>query len=407
MKKQSGTNQELIEENALLKQRIQELELSDSERKRVAEVLTESELLRAHDFNNLMAIVQGYIDLAIIDLPPDHVSRQWLLTAVRSVDQTKDLTSRLITFSRCVGPLKKISDVTEIIRDAVHMNVKGTDIRVTFDFMESLWPAEVDDLQMKQVLYNLTTNAVEAMPEGGNLTVQAENALILAGEVLDLKEGSYLKITFADEGIGIPEEHLSKIFEPYFTTKKMGTQNGLGLGLGLAVCYSILKKHGGHITVKSQPGKGASFVLYLPARLYLAKEKKVKERLSTGTVRVLIMDDEPHIREIDRANLERLGHVVAEVKDGQEAIDIYKKALDSGNPFDLVLLDLTVRQGMGGRMAMERLLKIDPSIKAIIASGFVDDPVIENYADYGFLGALKKPFKGEEMKRLLEKILNG
>jgi len=367
----------------------------------------------AHDFNNLMAIVQGYIDLALMDLPSGHVSRQRLLTAIRAVDKTKDLTSRLITFSRGGGPSREICDVAETLQDAVHSTVKGTEVRVKFDFMKNLWPAEVDDLQIKQVFYNLTTNAVEAMPKGGNLTIQAENSLVTAGEVLDLKEGSYLKITFADEGIGIPEELVSKVFDPYFTTKKMGARNGLGLGL--TVCYSVLKNHDGHITVNSHPGKGAAFVFYLPARADLAvdpaadpdKGKAVKKTLSTGAVRVLIMDDEHHIRAIERAYLERLGYEVTDVKDGQEAIDSYRKALQSGTPFDLVMLDLTVREGLGGRLAMEGLLKIDPSVKAIIASGYADDPVIENYGDYGFQGALTKPFKREGMEYLVENILHG
>ncbi|MEI6315174.1 MAG: ATP-binding protein [Syntrophus sp. (in: bacteria)] len=366
----------------------------------------------AHDFNNLMAIVQGYIDLALMDLPLAHVSRQRLLNAMQGIDKTKDLTSRLITFSRGGGPLREIFDLKELIRDTVNNTIKGTEVRVKFDFMENLWPAEADELQMKQVFCNLTKNVVEAMPEGGNLTVQAENVLIQAGDVLDLKEGSYLKITFADEGIGIFEELLSKVFDPYFTTKKMGARNGLGLGL--TVCYSVLKNHDGHITVHSLPGKGASFVLYLPAQPELGADlakginvKEVKKTVSAGMVRVLIMDDEHHIRVIERAYLERMGYEVTDVKDGQEAIDTYRKALKSGTPFDLVMLDLTVRQGLGGQLAMEQLLKKDPSVKAIIASGYVDDPVIENYADYGFKGALTKPFKRENMEYLVEKILRG
>ncbi|MCX5812051.1 MAG: PAS domain S-box protein [Proteobacteria bacterium] len=359
----------------------------------------------AHDFNNLMAIAWGYIDLALINLPADHVSRKRLLTAMQSIEQTKDLTSKLITFSRGGGPHMKIFDVTEIIRDAVHRTAKGTKVSVKFDFMDNLRPVEVDKLQMKQCFYNLTTNAVEAMPQGGNLTVQVENVEIPDGEDLALKGGPYLKMTFTDEGIGIPYEHLSKIFDPYFTTKEMDAQKGLGLGL--AVCYSVLKKHGGHITVKSQPGKGTSFALYLPEPMDPAKEKEFKKTLSTDTFRVLIMDDEPQIRAIERAYLERLGYDVTDVKDGQEALDTYRKALHSGAPFDLVLLDLTVRQGLGGQFAMEWMLKIDPSIKAIIASGYVDDPVIVNYADYGFQGALKKPFKRKEVKNLVEKILHG
>jgi len=219
----------------------------------------------AHDFNNLMAIVQGYIDLALIDLPPGHVSRQRLLTAMRNVDLTRDLTSRLITFSGGGGPTRKLCDIEENLRDAVYRTVKGTEVRVKFGFMEkNLWPVEADELQLKQCFCNLTANAVEAMPKGGKLTIQVENALIPAGEVVDLKEGSYLKITIADEGIGISEEHLSKVFDPYFSTKQMASQKGLGLGL--AVCYSVLKNHNGLITVKSTPGKGAFFALYLPAR---------------------------------------------------------------------------------------------------------------------------------------------
>jgi CheY-like chemotaxis protein len=339
-----------------------------------------------------------------MDLPPGHVSRQRLQAAIRGVDQTRELTSRLITFSRGGGPLKEMADVTKILRDAVRKTVKDTEVKAKFDFREDIWQAEVDDLQIIQCFYNLTRNAVEAMPQGGNLTVQAENALMQAGEVPEMEEGSYLKITFADEGGGIPEELQAKIFDPYFTTKKMGAQHGLGLGL--AVCYSVIKQHGGHITAQSSAGKGAAFILYLPVRAEMTIKKEVKAPAATGTVRVLIMDDEPQIREIERIYLERWGYEVTEAKDGQEAIDAYKEAFDAGSPFDLVMLDLTVHQGMGGQMAMTHLLKINPAIKAIVASGYVTDPVMEDYSNYGFRGAMKKPFQREEMKFLVEKILN-
>ncbi|MFZ4437934.1 MAG: PAS domain-containing protein [Syntrophales bacterium] len=362
----------------------------------------------AHDFNNLLGVVQGYMDLVLTDLPPGHVSRQLLLTAMQSVSQTKDLTSRLITFSKGGGPIKEIFDVAAIIREAVQRTVKGTKVRVNFDFREALWPAEVDDLQMKQVFNHLTKNAVEAAPEGGILTIQAENALLPSGGVLDLQAGAYLKITFTDEGIGIHEEHLAKIFDPYFSTKSLAAQNGLGLGL--AVCYSVLKSHDGHITVQSLPGKGASFVLYIPARPELAKGKDIKKTTSTaprvGPVRVLIMDDDPQARELMRAYLERMDYEVTDVQHGQEAIDAYRKALESDTPFDLALLDLKVRQGMGGDIALKRLLAIAPTIKAILVSGYVDDPVMLNYADHGFQGALRKPFTREEMKSLVEKVLH-
>ena len=361
----------------------------------------------AHDFNNLMTVVQGYIELAIMELPANSPAQKMLLTSMSSVHKTQDLTSKLITFSRGGGPVKEGFDATAILRNAVNMKIADTKVRAKFDFKESLWEAEADEFQMKHCFYNLTTNAVEAMPGGGNLAIMVENALIPAGKVPELQEGSYLKITFSDEGSGIPKDILVNVFDPYFTTKKIGAQQGLGLGL--AVCYSVMKKHGGHITVKSQPGKGTSFVLYLPARPDLAEalpgKKEIKTTSSTSKCRTLIMDDEPQIREIERVYLERMGHEVTDVKDGQEAIDAYKIAFDAGKPFDLVMLDLTVRHGMGGQEAMACLLTIDPKIKAIIASGFVDDPLIEYYADYGFKGALKKPFMYGDVKSIMEKIL--
>jgi PAS domain S-box-containing protein len=244
-----------------------------TERKR-----TEAELLRAqkleslgvlaggiaHDFNNLMTVVQGYIGLVLIDLPREHPSRERLRAAMRSVENAKELTSRFITFSRGGGPILEPLDVKEIIRDAVHRTVKKTQMKVNFDFMEDLWFPEADECQIKQCFYNLTTNAVEAMPEGGHLTIRAENVDIPKGDPLPLDAGSHIKITFTDEGVGIPEEHLVKIFDPYFTTKKIGWRKGLGLGL--SVCYFVMKQHNGHISVESKPGNGASFSLYLPVR---------------------------------------------------------------------------------------------------------------------------------------------
>lgn len=253
-----------------------------TERKRIEEELLRAQKLEslgvlaggiAHDFNNLMTMVQGYIELTLLDLPADHSSRQRLLAAMDSVAHTRDLTSKLITFSRGGQPHKEISDVAVIIRNAVMETVQETNILAEFDFMEKLYPAEIDELQMKQVFYNLTANACEAMPNGGKLTIKVENTFIAAGELPELqKAGTYLKITFTDEGAGIPEEHLPRIFDPYFTTKKMAARKGLGLGL--AVCYSVLKKHGGHITVETKPGKGASFVLYIPAGKDIASEKE-------------------------------------------------------------------------------------------------------------------------------------
>ena len=359
----------------------------------------------AHDFNNLMMVVQGNIELALIDLPSDHICCKRLQDAKLGVEQTTDLTNRLITFSRGGDPHRELKDVTKIILDAVERVVKGNEVKVTFDFMENLYPIEVDELQIKQCFYNLLWNAIEAMPYGGNLMIRVENAQLAGQDEFGLKEGFYLKITFTDDGNGISENYISKVFDPYFTTKRSASQNGLGLGL--AVCYSVLKKHGGKIEVKSQRGLLTSFFLYLPAKVTKPKENAIKKNTKIGNARVLIMDDNPHIREIERANLELLGHEVTEVKDGSEAIAAYKKALQGGTPFDLVILDLTVQQGLGGQSAMKHLLEIDPGVRAIIASGYVNDPVIGNCNDHGFQGALKKPFRAEEMHAVVKRVLEG
>ena len=291
--------------------------------------------------------------------------------------------------------------MAEVIKDTVHRAVKGGGTRVSFDIQDDLRSVEADEHQLRQCFLNLALNAVEAMPDGGLLTVGAENKMVSSGEVPDLPAGSYLRITLTDEGCGIPPELLPKLFDPYFTTKGMGAEKGVGLGL--PVCYSVFKRHGGTITVTSRPGEGATFVIYLPAGAETAKPSV--DTRPTGHGRILIMDDEPPVREVERAFLERLGYEVTEVKDGREAIVAYKEALKLGKPFDLVLLDLTVRGGVGGQAAMEELLQIDPSVRAIIVSGFTDDIVIENYAAYGFLGALKKPFAGAELKRMVEELL--
>lgn len=355
----------------------------------------------AHDFNNLMVVLLGYVELAMMGLPANHSSYPLLQAALRSTEQTKDLTSRLITFSRGGSLIKEVGNITEIIREAVHKTLTGEGIEVAFDIEKDLWPAEVDTIQIRQVFYNLAVNAVEAMPEGGTLTVKAENTVIRTNDDLTLQAGPYLKITFADTGTGIAEEHLISVFDPYFTTKSMGTQKGVGLGL--AVCYSVLKKHKGHITVTSRPGKGAAFVIYLPART--EKTRETVQQLSVPRYRVLIMEDEATVRMLEKAFLTQLGCEVTETTDGREALERYKEAILAKTPFDLVLLDLVVFEGMGGLETLEKLLKDDPAVRAIVVSGYIDDPVIEHYRNYGFRWAMKKPFRLHELKEAIAAVM--
>jgi PAS domain S-box-containing protein len=389
-----------------------------TERNRIKEDLLRSHRLEslgilaggiAHDFNNLIMGVQGYTDLARYSQGLSCEASRYLDSAINCLGQAGELTSRLITFSIGGSPNMKSCNIEEIIKDAVQSIAKIEDVMTIFEFTDNLWPIEVDEMQMKQCFYNLTTNAVEALSQSHRkkLTVRTENVTIHKGAAFPIKEGLYVKISLVDEGIGIREQDLDKVFDPYFSTKEMGVKKGMGLGL--SVCYSVLKKHEGYIFLDSKQGEGTTVKLYLPVLMidHQTKEQKVPEpwaRVSTNSLRVLLMDDEPSIREIVRSFLELLDCEVTEAKEGQEAIDLYTKALHEGAPFDLVILDLTVRHGLGGQPAMERLLKIDPKIKAIISSGYVSDPVIEQYERYGFLGSLKKPFKGNELKNLVEKI---
>lgn len=226
----------------------------------------------AHDFNNLIMAVQGYVDLTRLYLAPDSKARSYLESAQQCIDQTGELTSRLITFSKGGAPFRKSCDVEELVQSAVHSIVKEVDVKTAFDFADDLWPTEIDELQMKQCFYSLTTNAVEAMPGGGKLTVRTENVEIPKGTAFPMKKGSYVMITFADEGVGIPVEHLDKVFDPYFSTKERGAQKGMGLGL--SVCYSVLKQHEGYIWVDSRPGKGTAVNLYLPVRVVHKADRK-------------------------------------------------------------------------------------------------------------------------------------
>lgn len=386
--------------------------LSDvTERKRMEAELLQAQNLEslgilaggiAHDFNNLMTVILGNIELAMMRLPANHDSRSYLKTALQSAEQTKDLTGRFITFSRGGFSVKHMSDILGILREVVQKAVRDTTVRVTFDIEKDLWPVEADETLIRQVFSNLTVNAVEAMSDGGTLTIEAENIEVDNTNSLPLREGSYLRIIFADDGTGISEKDLSSIFDPYYTTKGMGAQKGLGLGL--SVCYSVLKKHDGHIAVTSQPGKGATFTLYFPT--LVEKLQETVQSLPSSHHRVLVMEDNANVRKLERSFLTQLGYEVIETKDGWEAIDRYKEALLSKNPFDLVILDLVVHQGLGGQITMEKLLKEDPSVRAIIASGHVDDPVIEYYRDHGFRGALKKPFRFQEFEKMVKMVID-
>ena len=361
----------------------------------------------AHDFNNLLTIILGNIQLAEDDIKPEVGISECLAEAEKASIQAQALTKQLITFAKGGAPVKKIGSIGDLIKETTNLTISKSNVKCDFLISHDLWPVEFDEGQMKHAIKNMIDNAVESMPDEGTIDVRAENINITAEQGLPLLEGKYVKISIRDHGVGIPEEHLSKIFDPYFSTKEMGIQKGMGLGL--ATTYSIINRHDGYITVESEVGVGTTFTLFLPAHEKDIRELKPlkthkPEKPSIRTGRILVMDDEESIRKLSKKRLSQLGYESELAKDGAQAIELYKKAMDSGQPFDAVILDLTVKGGMGGKDAVKALLKIDPQVKAIVSSGYSNDPVMTDFKAYGFTGALPKPNTKKELIAVLKNI---
>lgn len=362
----------------------------------------------AHDYNNILGVIIGNISLAQTYLKPEQEVFNVLKAAQRASEQAKNLTKRLLTFSKGGSPNKKVVSISAVIESAVDFTLSGSNVKCEYSLPEHLWPVEIDESQIGQAIYNLVVNSMEAMPKGGMLRVGAENTRIDQEDSLTPKQGKYLRISIEDHGTGIPEEVLGKIFEPYFSTKEMGKQKGMGLGLSIS--HSIIKKHGGDIQVASKEGEGTTFFIYLPATekaitTVVPAKRKLKEPSFPGMGKVLVMDDEEMIRKLCRQMLVYLGYEVVLSEDGGEAIELYKEAMESGHPFDLVMLDLTVRGGIGGEETISRLAEIDPGVKGIVSSGYSDNPILSDYESYGFCDAIAKPYKVHELGRALNRVL--
>jgi len=335
----------------------------------------------AHDFNNILTMILGNVSMAKLRVSPEDEIFDLLSEAETASVRAQTLTKQLLTFAKGGAPLKETASIKDILKESSHFVLRGSKSGCEFSIVEDLWPAEVDCGQISQVINNIVINANQAMPEGGIIQVSAEDLIIDDGNELLIKPGRYIRISIKDQGVGIAEKHLVKIFDPYFTTKYAGS------GIGLATSYSIIKKHDGHITVESRLGIGTTFHIYLPA-----SEKTVPEKdefnLIKGQGRILVMDDEASLRKMTGRMLENLGYKPEFAKDGAEAIESYKKAMESEKPYDAVILDLTIPGGMGGKDAVKKLLEISPEVKAIVSSGYSDDPVLSNFQEYGFKGVI-------------------
>jgi PAS domain S-box-containing protein len=353
----------------------------------------------AHDFNNLLTGILGNISLARQYVQRRDAVDRRLLEAEKASLWAKDLTQQLLTFSRGGAPVRKTASIGAVIRDSAELALRGTRNRAEFHIPGDLWFVDVDEGQMRQVIQNLVINADQAMPQGGTIEVRCENTTV-AGDDLPVTQGKYVRVSIRDRGIGIPKEHLQKIFDPYFTTKQKGS------GLGLATAYSIVKNHDGFIRVESEPAEGTVFHVYLSAS---QKEPPVERRRETelfaGKGKILIMDDEELMRAVVSEMLRHLGYTVEVANDGHEAIRKYAAARESRNPFDIVILDLTVPGGMGGSETVQRLREIDPHVKAIVSSGYSQDTVMSDFEQHGFAGVVPKPFKIAELSEAMHNAM--
>jgi PAS domain S-box-containing protein len=352
----------------------------------------------AHDFNNLMAVVLGNLSLLRLEkeVGPDTARR--LDDAEAALLRARDLTQQLLTFSKGGAPVREAAEIREVIEESGAFALHGSNVRFVLDLPADLWVVEIDSGQVSQVIQNILLNANQAMPEGGAVRITGRN---LAVAPPSLPSGRYVEIAIADEGTGISPENLDRIFDPYFTTNPQGS------GLGLTSAYSIVKRHDGLLTAESRLGEGTTFHIFLPA----SAEKKPRERARQPAVvrgagnRILIMDDEEGVRAVMSAQLQTLGYSTECAVDGEEAIRRYRDAAERGERFDVVILDLTVRGGMGGRETIKRLQAIDPAVKAIVVSGFSNDPVMADHEAHGFRGRVSKPFETAELAAALREVI--
>jgi len=354
----------------------------------------------AHDFNNILTVIMGNITLSKMYSEPGTKVFERLTEAERGAFRAKDLTQQLLTFSRGGAPILKTASIKELLLESAKFPLTGSKVKCDFFIAENLWHVEMDEGQINQVIHNIVLNAEQAMPEGGLIHVTAENIQIGPDNTLLLKQGKFIKITIRDNGIGIAKEHLKKIFDPYFSTKSKGS------GLGLTMVYSIIKNHNGVVTIDSKPGVGTTFYIYLPASEgTLEKIDDEEKNLLSGFGKVLIMDDEELIRKMAAEMLKNLGYEVQIAKDGTEAITLYQKEMKNGSPFSAVIMDLTIPGGMGGQEALQILRKIDPTVKAIVSSGYSNDPVMSRYSEYGFSGVVAKPYKISDLGMAIRKVM--
>lgn len=354
----------------------------------------------AHDFNNLLTGIIGNLSLMNLADNIDEI-RKIIVKTEKAADRAIKLTNQLLTFSSGGAPVKQEISVYNVLKESIEFSLHGSKIKCEFDENIEINNINADENQIAQVINNIVINAIQSMPNGGILKVKAGNKTIKKSSHLIIEPGEYIYISIKDTGTGIPKNIIKKIFEPFFTTKQTGS------GLGLATAYSIIKNHNGYIDIKSEIGKGAEFIIYLPSIPGKSIcSQNIKTYIEKGTGRVLILDDEKMIREVAGEMLEKIGYDVEVSDNSAQAIELYSQSMKDNNKFDVVILDLTLPGDIGGEEVIKELIKIDPEIKAIVSSGYSNDPVMSNFKEYGFKAVVPKPYRINDLSAALKQLLN-
>jgi len=382
------------------------VEYDITEKKNLEEAMQRSQKLEslgilaggiAHDFNNILSAIFGFTELAVMKSTENEIS-DYLDKSLSNIERARALTQQLLTFSKGGTPVKKVEKLFPFVQETVRFALSGSSVSSKFMIDDNLWACNIDKNQIGQVVDNLTINAQQAMPNGGTINIQAKNISLSEKEHPSLVANNYVKLSIQDQGIGIPKEFLSRIFDPYFTTKSKGH------GLGLSTCYSIINRHGGSIDVDSEPGKGSTFNIYIPATtedVSAIEERSAKRHLGSGTF--LVMDDDKAILDLMVEMIESLGYNVVSMTNGADALDFFKAEFKAGRKVAGMIFDLTIPGGMGGKETIKEIRKICLETPVFVSSGYSEDPIVAHPQDHGFNASIRKPFMMTDLSEMLEK----
>lgn len=361
----------------------------------------------AHDFNNLLAVIMGNISLAKEEFHAKDNLYKMLSSAEKASEEAARLAQKLITFSKGGWLIKKKTDLRDILKNTIMQKAEGSDLPIEITLPPDLFPVFGDETQLAQVFYNLLSNASDAIRDkkDGKINIEARNVHAELHNSLQLAPGDYICVSVKDNGVGIPKEDIPRVFDPYFTTKNMGPQRGMGLGL--TICYSVVMKHDGIIRLDSQPGQGAIAEVYLPAFKEQTMEKTpAPEPLKRDKGFIFVVDDEQTVLEITRQMLERLGYRVATFIEGHAALESFEKLHASGDSIDLFLLDLINKKGLGGKETFRKLVESDSAAKVVLISGFLNNDDVADLKKEGFKDVLIKPFRMDDLQEIVNRHIS-